>query len=158
MENRAFRKFEWSVWKLLGCRILHQIPKGFWEPWAAPKPPAVSNEPPSENFCLRACMYIILPGKQMEIFINATNIHPQISLILLNVVSSYNLGNIVWKWVEVDMINISYYMIYYLVITNYYPIVYSLQFFISLLRLIISILRHKYLLITIYFFFLIWPF
>ena len=41
----AFRKFEWSVWKLLDCRILHQIPKGFWEPWAAPKPPAVSNEP-----------------------------------------------------------------------------------------------------------------
>ena len=57
MENRAFRKFEWSVWKLLDCRILHQIPKGFWEPWAAPKPPAVSNEPPSENFCLRA-LYI----------------------------------------------------------------------------------------------------
>ena len=40
MENRAFRKFKWSVWKLLDCRILHlhQIPKGFWEPWAAPKP------------------------------------------------------------------------------------------------------------------------
>ena len=55
MENRAFRKFEWSVWKLLDCRILHQIPKGFWEPWAVPKPPALSNEPPSENFCLRAC-------------------------------------------------------------------------------------------------------
>ena len=56
MENRAFRKFEWSVWKLLDCRILHQIPKGFWEPWAAPKPPAVSNEPSSENFWLRACI------------------------------------------------------------------------------------------------------
>ena len=55
MENRAFRKFELSVWKLLDCRILHQIPKGFWEPLAAPKPPAVSNEPPSENLCLRAC-------------------------------------------------------------------------------------------------------
>ena len=55
MENRAFRKFEWSVWKLLDCRILHQIPKGFWEPWAVPKPPAVSNESPSENFCLRPC-------------------------------------------------------------------------------------------------------
>ena len=54
MEKRAFRKFEWSVWKLLDCRILHQIPKGFWEPWAAPKRPAVLNEPPSENFCLRA--------------------------------------------------------------------------------------------------------
>ena len=40
---------------MLDCRILYQIPKGFWEPWAAPKPPAVSNEPPSENFCLRAC-------------------------------------------------------------------------------------------------------
>ena len=46
MENNAFRKFEWSVWKLLDCRILHQIPKGFWEPWAATKPPAVSNDPP----------------------------------------------------------------------------------------------------------------
>ena len=59
MENRAFRKFEWSVWKLLDCRLLHQIPKGFWEPWAAPKTPAVSNEPPSENFCLRACIQIM---------------------------------------------------------------------------------------------------
>ena len=54
-KNRAFRRFESSVWKLLDCRILHQIPKGFWEPWEAPKPPAVSNEPPYENFCLRAC-------------------------------------------------------------------------------------------------------
>ena len=43
MENRAFRKFELSVWKLLDCRILHQIPKGFWEPLAAAKPP---DEPP----------------------------------------------------------------------------------------------------------------
>ena len=61
MENMAFRKVEWSVWKLLDCRILHQIPKGFWEPWAAPKPPAVSNESPSENFCLRACYeYMVL--------------------------------------------------------------------------------------------------
>ena len=56
MENRAFRKFEWSVWKLLDWKILHQISKGFWEPWATPKPPAVSNEPPTENFCLRACL------------------------------------------------------------------------------------------------------
>ena len=32
MENKAFRRFEWSVWKLLDCRILHQIPKGFWGP------------------------------------------------------------------------------------------------------------------------------
>ena len=54
MENRAFRKFEWSVWKLLDCRILHQIPKGFWEPWAAPKRRAGSNEAPSEKVCLRA--------------------------------------------------------------------------------------------------------
>ena len=46
MENRAFRKIEWSGSKLLDCRILHQIPKGFLEPWAAPKSPAVSNEPP----------------------------------------------------------------------------------------------------------------
>ena len=59
MENRAFRKFEWSAWKLLDCGILHQIPKGLWEPWAAPKPPAESNEPPSENFCLRACKHTV---------------------------------------------------------------------------------------------------
>ena len=46
-------------------RILHQIPKGFWEPWAAPKPPAVSNEPPSENFCLRACKDCYLENSSM---------------------------------------------------------------------------------------------
>ena len=44
----ASRKIEWSAWKLLDCRILHQIPQGFWEPWAAPKPPVVSTNPPLE--------------------------------------------------------------------------------------------------------------
>ena len=30
---------ELSAWKLLDCRILLQIPQGFWEPWGAPRPP-----------------------------------------------------------------------------------------------------------------------
>ena len=45
MENRAFRTFEGSVWKLLDSRILHQIPQGFWGPCAAPKPPVVLRNP-----------------------------------------------------------------------------------------------------------------
>ena len=48
MENRAFWQFEWSAWKLLDCRILHQIPQGFWGSWAAPKPSAVSTNHPLE--------------------------------------------------------------------------------------------------------------
>ena len=75
MENRDFRKFEWSVWKLLDWRILHQIPKGFWEPWATPKPPAVSNEPPTENFCLRAWNVIFV--------INSTRILDMAAYIII---------------------------------------------------------------------------
>ena len=32
-----------KAWKLLDCRILHEISQGFWWPWAALKPPAKST-------------------------------------------------------------------------------------------------------------------
>ena len=38
MENWDFHKLEWSAWKLLDCKILHQIPQGVLGPWASPKP------------------------------------------------------------------------------------------------------------------------
>ena len=35
-KKQDFLKFKWSAWKLLDCRILHQIPQSFWGSWAAP--------------------------------------------------------------------------------------------------------------------------
>ena len=86
MENMAFRKFEWSVWKLLDWRILHQIPKGFWEPWATPKPPAVSNEPPSENFCLRAWILLKLSRAKSGLYIIIYQLHQILKKKLLMIV------------------------------------------------------------------------
>ena len=47
MENRAFWKFEWSVWKLLDCRILHQIyRRASGSPERPPNPLPYRTNPP----------------------------------------------------------------------------------------------------------------
>ena len=52
--------------------------KGFWEPWAAPKPPAVSNEPPSENFCLQAWVRQKYNDPALGIWVDVCLLYPLI--------------------------------------------------------------------------------
>ena len=68
MKKRTFRKFEWNAWKLLDCRILLQIPLGFWDPlpWGARLAMRV-DEPPSENSCLRVYIYIYISSSHTRV-------------------------------------------------------------------------------------------